>query len=115
MLVAKYLGHAKIDETLNTYSHLFKNKLDACMHFIPILRNTWSVCLRLFLTKQTQRYPSQTSGRKGKRQTTHPPRFFKRRGKNKLFFASATKKRSIRKTIWETAHLHRGRILHPSL
>ena len=28
MVVAKYLGHAKIDETLNTYSHLFKNKLD---------------------------------------------------------------------------------------
>ena len=28
MVVAKYLGHAKIDETLNTYSHLFRNKLD---------------------------------------------------------------------------------------
>ena len=28
MIVAKYLGHAKIDETLNTYSHLFKNKMD---------------------------------------------------------------------------------------
>lgn len=28
MVVAKFLGHAKIDETLNTYSHLFKNKLD---------------------------------------------------------------------------------------
>lgn len=28
MIVAKYLGHAKIDETLNTYAHLFKNKLD---------------------------------------------------------------------------------------
>ena len=27
MVVAKYLGHSKIDETLNTYSHLFKNKL----------------------------------------------------------------------------------------
>ena len=27
-VVAKYLGHAKIDETLNTYSHLFKNKKD---------------------------------------------------------------------------------------
>lgn len=26
-LVARYLGHAKIDETLNTYSHLFKNQL----------------------------------------------------------------------------------------
>ncbi len=28
IVVAKYLGHAKIDETLNTYSHLFKNKMD---------------------------------------------------------------------------------------
>lgn len=27
MIVAKYLGHAKIDETLNTYSHLFKESL----------------------------------------------------------------------------------------
>ena len=27
-LVAKYLGHAKIDETLNTYSHFFKSDLD---------------------------------------------------------------------------------------
>ena len=27
-IVAKYLGHTKIDETLNTYSHMFKNKLN---------------------------------------------------------------------------------------
>ena len=27
-MVAKYLGHTKIDETLNTYSHMFKGKLD---------------------------------------------------------------------------------------
>lgn len=27
-MVAKYLGHTKIDETLNTYSHMFKNKLN---------------------------------------------------------------------------------------
>ena len=27
-MVAKYLGHTKVDETLNTYSHMFKNKLD---------------------------------------------------------------------------------------
>lgn len=27
-MVARYLGHTKIDETLNTYSHMFKNKLD---------------------------------------------------------------------------------------
>ena len=28
MVVAKFLCHAKIDETLNTYSYLFKNKMD---------------------------------------------------------------------------------------
>lgn len=28
IIVAKYLGHAKIDETLNTYAHMFKNKMD---------------------------------------------------------------------------------------
>ena len=27
-LVAKYLGHAKIDETLNTYSHMYQNRLE---------------------------------------------------------------------------------------
>ena len=28
VMVAKYLGHTKIDETLNTYSHMYRNKLD---------------------------------------------------------------------------------------
>lgn len=28
-LVARYLGHTKIDETLNTYSHFFKSDLDS--------------------------------------------------------------------------------------
>lgn len=27
-LVAKYLGHTKIDETLNTYSHMYQNRLE---------------------------------------------------------------------------------------
>lgn len=27
-VVAKYLEHTKIDEILNTYSHLFKNQLN---------------------------------------------------------------------------------------
>ena len=27
-VVAKYLGHTKIDETLNTYSHMYKSKLN---------------------------------------------------------------------------------------
>ena len=33
-LVAKYLGHSKIDETLNTYSHMYKNKLDDIVELI---------------------------------------------------------------------------------
>ena len=32
--VAKYLGHSKIDETLNTYSHMFKNKLNDVVNTI---------------------------------------------------------------------------------
>lgn len=36
-LVAKYLGHSKIDETLNTYSHMFQNKLDNIMNLIDNL------------------------------------------------------------------------------
>ena len=27
-MVAKYLGHTKIDETLNNYSHMYKSKLN---------------------------------------------------------------------------------------
>ena len=33
-LVAKYLGHTKIDETLNTYSHMFKNTLGSIVNII---------------------------------------------------------------------------------
>ena len=33
-MVAKYLGHAKVDETLNTYSHMFRNKLDDIVNTI---------------------------------------------------------------------------------
>ena len=33
-LVAKYLGHIKVDETLNTYSHMFINKLDDIVNLI---------------------------------------------------------------------------------
>lgn len=36
-LVAKYLGHTKIDETLNTYSHLFKNKMQEIINIIDNL------------------------------------------------------------------------------
>ena len=38
MIVAKYLGHAKIDETLNTYSHLFKNKMDDIVNMMNHLK-----------------------------------------------------------------------------
>ena len=33
-LVAKYLGHSKIEETLNTYSHLYQNRLDTIVNII---------------------------------------------------------------------------------
>lgn len=33
-IVAKYLGHTKIDETLNTYSHMYKNKLNDIVNTI---------------------------------------------------------------------------------
>ena len=33
-MVAKYLGHTKADETLNTYSHIFHNKLDDLVNII---------------------------------------------------------------------------------
>ncbi len=33
-LVAKYLGHTKIDETLNTYSHMYQNKLEDIVKLI---------------------------------------------------------------------------------
>lgn len=33
-LVAKYLGHSKIDETLNTYSHMYQNRLDTIVNII---------------------------------------------------------------------------------
>ena len=38
-LVAKYLGHAKIDETLNTYTHLFNTHLDSVVNTIDELNN----------------------------------------------------------------------------
>lgn len=38
-MVAKYLGHTKIDETLNTYSHMFKGKLDNIVDTINKLNN----------------------------------------------------------------------------
>lgn len=36
-LIAKYLKHTKIDETLNTYSHMFSNKLNNIIGLIDNL------------------------------------------------------------------------------
>ena len=38
-LVAKYLGHTKIDETLNTYSHMYQNRLDTIVSIIELQNN----------------------------------------------------------------------------
>ena len=38
-VVAKYLGHAKIDETLNTYTHLFETKMDEVLNIVNNLEN----------------------------------------------------------------------------
>ena len=35
-LVAKYLGHTKIDETLNTHSHMYQNRLDTIVNIIEL-------------------------------------------------------------------------------
>jgi site-specific recombinase XerD len=38
-LVAKYLGHAKIEETLNTYSNMFSTALDSVVSVIDSLED----------------------------------------------------------------------------
>lgn len=35
-LVAKYLGHTKINEILNTYSHMYQNRLDTIVNIIKL-------------------------------------------------------------------------------
>ena len=35
-LVAKYLGHTKNDETLNTYSHMYQNRIDTIVNIIEL-------------------------------------------------------------------------------
>lgn len=37
MIVAKYLGHTKIEETLNTYTHLFNSTLNEVVDLIDKL------------------------------------------------------------------------------
>jgi len=36
-MVAKYLGHTKIDVTLSTYTHMFQSALDCVLDIIIIL------------------------------------------------------------------------------
>ena len=38
-LVAKYLGHTKIKEILNTYSHMFSTALDSVVFVIDSLKD----------------------------------------------------------------------------
>ena len=38
-MVAKYLGHTKVEETLKTYSHLFTSTLDEVVAVIDNLDN----------------------------------------------------------------------------
>lgn len=38
-LVAKFLGHTKIEETLNTYSHMFSTALDSVVSVIDSLED----------------------------------------------------------------------------
>ena len=38
-MVAKYLGHTKIEETLKTYSHLFISTLDEIINVIDTLED----------------------------------------------------------------------------
>ena len=42
-LVAKYLGHTKIEETLNTYSHMFSTALDSVVYVIDSLEDNQAV------------------------------------------------------------------------
>ncbi|MDD6272306.1 MAG: site-specific integrase, partial [bacterium] len=42
-LVAKYLGHTKIEETLNTYSHMFSTALDSVVSVIDNLEDETDV------------------------------------------------------------------------
>ena len=42
-MVAKYLGHSKIDETLNTYSHVFQSKLDDIVNTLNNLDKQYAI------------------------------------------------------------------------
>lgn len=51
-LVAKYLGHAKIDEALNTYSHIYKNRLDTIVNIIELQNNKLNYIIMLLNLSQ---------------------------------------------------------------
>ena len=37
-MVAKYLGHSEVEETLNTYSHMFPSALDDVLNIVNNLK-----------------------------------------------------------------------------
>ena len=55
-LVAKFLGHSKIDETLNTYSHMFKNKLNNIIGLIDNLNENAKSNIEIDSTKNNDDY-----------------------------------------------------------
>lgn len=55
-LVAKFLGHSKIDETLNTYSHMFKNKLNNIIGLIDNLNENAKSDIDIDSTKNNDDY-----------------------------------------------------------
>ena len=55
-LVAKFLGHSKIDETLNTYSHMFKNKLNNIIGLIDNLNENAKTNIDIDSTKSNDDY-----------------------------------------------------------
>ena len=55
-LVAKYLGHSKIDETLNTYSHMFKNKLNNIIGLIDDLNENTKNNIEIEETKNNDEF-----------------------------------------------------------
>ena len=48
-LVAKYLGHSKIEETLNTYSHMFESDLNNLINTINKISDFSNDNLNMFL------------------------------------------------------------------
>ena len=48
-LVAKYLGHSKIDETLNTYSHMYQNRLENIVQIIEVQNTKQLLIMKILI------------------------------------------------------------------